>query len=253
MHWSCQNCGSAWEAETASQCPNCLSFLIRNSHQRRLIHQTAFERMVENLQARGNRRNSPSFQNAAHDAILLSNQFSQTVPPPVQAINPHTNAENLNRNRGNLNREINNRENNGANGINRAGLSNNRHVNLMINPLIMGPSRAIFAINVTHPPREPQPEIRPLTPSNFKHRHIHRKDVKNNEICSICYEELKRGEKVCELPCKHIFHDVCVREWFQRESNCPMCRLVLGEKPQQARPAQEVQPMRFFIYLVHAD
>lgn len=40
--------------------------------------------------------------------------------------------------------------------------------------------------------------------------------------CIICRDEMTTGCK--KLPCNHIFHVACLRSWFQRQQNCPLCR-----------------------------
>lgn len=44
------------------------------------------------------------------------------------------------------------------------------------------------------------------------------------ELCSICYYNLKEGEEIHRLPCKHIFHCECIKEWLMKERVCPMCK-----------------------------
>ena len=36
-------------------------------------------------------------------------------------------------------------------------------------------------------------------------------------------------ETVCRLSCQHMFHKGCLEEWFQRASNCPVCRHSMNE------------------------
>ena len=105
----------------------------------------------------------------------------------------------------------------------------------------------IISVQAQALPSDMQNVVRPLTPSKFNHRRIKRKEVKENAVCPICYEELRHFEKVCELPCKHLFHDKCIREWFKRESNCPMCRKVLGENPNM--PDEQVPEVRMFTFI----
>ena len=38
--------------------------------------------------------------------------------------------------------------------------------------------------------------------------------------CAICYLEMTKAKM---LPCKHVFHNDCLRKWFQVRSVCPMC------------------------------
>lgn len=44
------------------------------------------------------------------------------------------------------------------------------------------------------------------------------------EECAICKEEMERGRDVCELPCKHLFHWMCILRWFKKTNTCPCCR-----------------------------
>ena len=32
----------------------------------------------------------------------------------------------------------------------------------------------------------------------------------DSQLCSICYEDVKEGEELIGLPCKHIFHEGCI-------------------------------------------
>jgi len=50
-------------------------------------------------------------------------------------------------------------------------------------------------------------------------------------ICAICAEQLQiglselDGEKTCELPCRHSYHDFCIRGWLLigKKNTCPYC------------------------------
>lgn len=41
--------------------------------------------------------------------------------------------------------------------------------------------------------------------------------------CSICLMELEQ-EVAYALPCGHVFHRVCVKNWLARSSLCPICK-----------------------------
>ena len=45
--------------------------------------------------------------------------------------------------------------------------------------------------------------------------------------CIICLENFKVGEKVIILPCVHIFHSECIKNWFTAKDECPMCKFKL--------------------------
>ncbi|CAM8927348.1 unnamed protein product [Rhodiola kirilowii] len=45
--------------------------------------------------------------------------------------------------------------------------------------------------------------------------------------CVICREEMSEGRDVCELPCKHLFHWMCILKWVRKRNTCPCCRFRL--------------------------
>jgi hypothetical protein len=52
-----------------------------------------------------------------------------------------------------------------------------------------------------------------------------RNSVDSLHACAICLEDLKQGDKVRNLPCKHLFHTECVDGWFLKvHRSCPTCR-----------------------------
>lgn len=50
-----------------------------------------------------------------------------------------------------------------------------------------------------------------------KYCHIHTKE------CSICCDKLF-NQNTEKLQCGHTFHEECVKEWFERDNRCPLCR-----------------------------
>lgn len=56
-------------------------------------------------------------------------------------------------------------------------------------------------------------------------------DIHNlNDTCAICQMNMESAKK---LPCGHMFHRNCLRQWFQRIEvhTCPICRLSLLQPP----------------------
>jgi len=49
-------------------------------------------------------------------------------------------------------------------------------------------------------------------------------EQKEEQSCSICLEPYKSGELLTSLPCTHFFHVDCLARWFQRSTQCPLCR-----------------------------
>ncbi len=66
--------------------------------------------------------------------------------------------------------------------------------------------------------------------------------------CSICLTEIEDGEQVGILPCIHIFHVDCLRQWITRKNACPLCQVteiasprpvVLFESDGRVHPSEE--------------
>lgn len=48
-----------------------------------------------------------------------------------------------------------------------------------------------------------------------------------NKECLICLEDQTLGSQACKLPCGHIFHQACVKQWLAKHAQCPSCRYEL--------------------------
>lgn len=59
--------------------------------------------------------------------------------------------------------------------------------------------------------------------------------LKDSDKCPVCVCEWEVGKDMAlELPCKHIFHPICVKKWFNRQNTCPLCRAPVGESEREA-------------------
>ncbi|XP_032082801.1 E3 ubiquitin-protein ligase RNF149 isoform X2 [Thamnophis elegans] len=47
----------------------------------------------------------------------------------------------------------------------------------------------------------------------------------DTENCAICIENYKAKDTIRLLPCKHIFHKLCIDPWLLEQRTCPMCKL----------------------------
>lgn len=56
-------------------------------------------------------------------------------------------------------------------------------------------------------------------------------------VCCICIERFVKDQTLVELPCKHLFHDQCIKDWLEHHHICPMCRADL--KTQIPEPEQK--------------
>ncbi|CAI6003073.1 unnamed protein product [Closterium sp. NIES-64] len=45
--------------------------------------------------------------------------------------------------------------------------------------------------------------------------------------CTVCNEVAEVGEEVVRLPCRHLYHGACIRQWLGVRNMCPMCRFEL--------------------------
>ena len=46
-----------------------------------------------------------------------------------------------------------------------------------------------------------------------------------NQTCSVCTEEFNPDEFISILPCQHMFHTKCIKEWGFYQQSCPLCRI----------------------------
>lgn len=51
-------------------------------------------------------------------------------------------------------------------------------------------------------------------------------DIAANESpeCSVCLDDLQIGALALRIPCGHLFHEECVKEWLKKSNECPVCR-----------------------------
>jgi len=61
--------------------------------------------------------------------------------------------------------------------------------------------------------------------SKFKSKEYKGKNDKHQ--CTVCLENIKKGENITKLDCEHIFHTDCINEWVSRDNTCPCCRVSL--------------------------
>jgi len=42
--------------------------------------------------------------------------------------------------------------------------------------------------------------------------------------CVICISNFDNGDKVLTIPCYHLFHTTCLKNWFKTNNTCPICK-----------------------------
>ena len=50
------------------------------------------------------------------------------------------------------------------------------------------------------------------------------------EECSICLGKYRVTDKIKVLPCKHIYHKKCIKEWLCQHDNCPLCNFDISKE-----------------------
>ncbi|KAI0555511.1 hypothetical protein F4679DRAFT_172446 [Xylaria curta] len=64
--------------------------------------------------------------------------------------------------------------------------------------------------------------------------------------CTICIDEVKVGDEVMVLPCKHWFHEECASLWLKQHNSCPVCRAAIdgaaAGKPRNETASSQSSP-----------
>ncbi|RKP40419.1 hypothetical protein BJ085DRAFT_36967 [Dimargaris cristalligena] len=46
-----------------------------------------------------------------------------------------------------------------------------------------------------------------------------------HEACAICIDYITKGQKLRQLPCKHLYHVECIDQWLvDKSATCPLCK-----------------------------
>nr|XP_009300150.1 E3 ubiquitin-protein ligase Praja-2 isoform X1 [Danio rerio] len=56
---------------------------------------------------------------------------------------------------------------------------------------------------------------------------MHAENIEQEQCCAICCCEYVKDEIATLLPCRHMFHKLCVTLWLRKSGTCPVCRHVL--------------------------
>lgn len=70
-------------------------------------------------------------------------------------------------------------------------------------------------------------------------------ELVDGHVCSICYMDLVAGDRVGDMPCKHLIHADCLKSWLPRRNVCPLCLQTDVAAPQyeettgRSEPAEE--------------
>ncbi|CAK9137042.1 unnamed protein product [Ilex paraguariensis] len=49
-------------------------------------------------------------------------------------------------------------------------------------------------------------------------------------VCTVCMEGFRSGEDGKQVPCGHLYHEVCIIKWLSLHNSCPLCRFQVSVK-----------------------
>ncbi|EAN32463.2 Ring finger domain protein [Theileria parva strain Muguga] len=69
-------------------------------------------------------------------------------------------------------------------------------------------------------------ETKSKPPKDVLFECVNNSEMLDEHLCSICILNINDVDKVFLLPCdmRHLFHRDCLKKWFKRSSECPICR-----------------------------
>ncbi|KAK9467700.1 hypothetical protein V1512DRAFT_252051 [Lipomyces arxii] len=57
--------------------------------------------------------------------------------------------------------------------------------------------------------------------------------LEHSSECAICKDQYELGQEVLILPCQHMFHPDCIKNWLRISGSCPNCRHHISSKTAQ--------------------
>ena len=66
------------------------------------------------------------------------------------------------------------------------------------------------------------------------------KDNMDGPHCSICLCEYEPNEKLCELPCGHLYHQECIDSWTSNHTKCPLCNFDLESVAAESTETEQI-------------
>ena len=204
----------------------------KRNKQKKLIEQ---QRQIERQIQLNNRINQNQHQN--HHQPQSQNSDNNQRHQNNNQINQANNINNIRNNHNNIPIPNNNRRIN--NHINHNNMNNNAHVHIRHRPQSINHLNNRIFINIrndfNHINRNQVPPSRHEHPTDkqilnqLPETYIEDVNKLDSEKknCVICLEDFKTGDKAVILPCIHIFHKSCIKNWLKKQNSCPICKYKL--------------------------
>ena len=169
-------------------------------------------RQLNNVSIQYNTNSSSTSRSSSSSSNNINNFFA---PPPV--VYPSYNYNNNNHS---------NNNNNNMQFPSNLDLPSNI-ANIILPNLIIGERGHVF--NPLNPNNNSNINIEAvmgLLPSS----EIKEKKEGDNNNCIICLADFEVGDKVTSLPCLHMFHTDCIKNWLKSKNHCPICKYTITEE-----------------------
>jgi hypothetical protein len=97
-----------------------------------------------------------------------------------------------------------------------------------------------YTVNVNEEVVNEEEEKRTLNEEEFNKLEVLVLEDDIDNDCSICIDNLRKGDEVIKLKCNHIFHKGCIKSYLMNYDNkCPLCRVNIIDEPQEIVESRE--------------
>lgn len=92
------------------------------------------------------------------------------------------------------------------------------------------------------PGRQPVPPASAEAIASLPRRAADEAMLGDHAECTICMDEVRLGDFVTQLFCKHWFHTSCISVWLNEHNTCPHCRMSIEDARKRAEAANSTYP-----------
>lgn len=78
-------------------------------------------------------------------------------------------------------------------------------------------------------------------------------DANESSECTICMEDLIVSQPALRIPCGHLYHEACIKDWLLKSNECPVCRYELPTDDMEYEKGRKERMAGRTIRMRHAD